>query len=404
MKYRIKFAIIDDGINPSEFCVLPVNENLTVSKNGVITKVVDEAIPVDSHGTLCAAIFNKYLMFSDVFFISIKILNNTTETGTINQLRTAIQWCNENGVDLINCSFGTTCYSDFDVVKELFGEIINKGTIIVSALNNWGIYSLPACMNSVIGVKSSHIYKDGMYKLRWYPFDNCEISTSGIHRIIKKNGEVFVTSNSNSFAAPVISALVANILIENGKLSYDHILLKLQEKARTIQGEYLPGFIPYIWNSSRRDFPQNITLFSYDKYNYIIRKYIDVRKREIDIPILNVYGESYDLCLQFIHILVEKLKGDSFHPQVITEYIDELKFSFLLFPNDLNKNIFCSNVDKKFRCDILLTHQFDSFECDINVQINDSINITNSEEPRGLRIFKLTEFNESVEYLLQVLA
>ena len=65
-------------------------------------------------------------------------------------------------------------------------------------MDNRGIYTLPACLYGVIGVKSSTIYKNGKFKFRWYPFDGIEIMTSGQHTI-EVGEKSFTTKNQNSF-------------------------------------------------------------------------------------------------------------------------------------------------------------------------------------------------------------
>lgn len=393
---KIKVAIIDDGVNSSEFYIPDNIINISINDNGFIEYIDKNYIQVDSHGTICTAIFYKFLKNSYIEFVSIIILNSITKKGNIQQLIYALKWCAENEVDIINCSFGTIQYTDFSVIKDIVNQMTVKGIIIVAAMNNNNTYSLPACLNGVIGVKHNFFYHNGLYKLRWYPFDDIEIMTSGVHQLCKKSNEIFISPAVNSYAAPVITGAVLDIIHENGKLSFNEILLKLQDKAKTVIGNYVPQLTPYIWNIYDKQYDK---MYDYNECSNIIKKYLKFNTNEIDIPILNIYGDNNDVSIGFILLLSEKLKNNNYY-YVITEFIYELKYGFILFPENYNKISFCNNIYNKFKNDILILHSRDSMNCDVNIEIDKLITLNYDDGNKKSRSFNCCELNDAADFLL----
>lgn len=143
---RIRVAIIDDGINTSSYDIIDIKTNIQIMENGEIIELNGTDIPPDSHGTICTAIFMKYFHKKDIDIIGIKVLDNNSEKGSVQQFIHAIKWCVENNVNLINCSLGTTNNSDFPIVRETVNYAVENGIAIVAALSNTDLYTLPACL------------------------------------------------------------------------------------------------------------------------------------------------------------------------------------------------------------------------------------------------------------------
>jgi len=398
---KTKIALIDDGVNSSEFNTPQISANIEISINGFVKDIKNYGIQINSHGTICAAIIQKYLKHPDVDFISIKILDSITKRGNVNQLIYALNWCIDNNVDVINCSFGTIEHTDFNIVRDIINKTAEKRIVIVSAINNRNIYSLPACLYNVIGVKNNFLYNNGAFKLRWHSFDDTEIVTSGVHELRKNNNEVFKTPTANSYAAPVITAFVSDCIFENGKLSYDEILLKLESNAKIVIGEYTP-LNPYIWNVSDDKYETILDKWNYNEYNNIISKYLKSVTKEIDVPIINIYGASRRVCIDFIFSLLKKLKEYDFYYRIITEYVEELKYGFIVFPKNYDKLTFCSDIYYKFKNEILVLHLFDKFNCDVNIEINNTITIS-CYDSNISKIFHLYSLDESIHYLFEIL-
>ena len=100
---------------------------------------------------------------SDVFWHSIKILNDDTKRGNIRQFIEALRLCEQLEVKIIHLSIGTRSYSDFNLIEKSIEALCDKGTIIIAAACNEGTVAYPACMNGVIGVKCDFSATDQQY-------------------------------------------------------------------------------------------------------------------------------------------------------------------------------------------------------------------------------------------------
>ncbi len=108
---------------------------------------------------------------------------------------------------------------------------VQKGVIIVAACNNKNVYTYPASLSNVIGVKCDpeEQLKEGQYRYNPYPLDGIEITACSSHLIVKYDGIGKTTSCCNSFATPMITAIVYNILLKNSSLSLEEVKNRLEE-------------------------------------------------------------------------------------------------------------------------------------------------------------------------------
>ncbi|MCX7745302.1 MAG: S8 family serine peptidase [Clostridia bacterium] len=223
---KVRIAIIDDGINEKLFNTGPLVQNIEITPDLKIKqrKAYD---PYEmSHGTTCAAIIKKYA--PKVQLTSVKILSDDTKRSMNGQLIKAIQWCVEQGITLVNLSLGTIHFRDFDEIQRVVGQAYQKGLIIVAACNNRNVFTYPASLSTVIGVKC---IRDGdmgrKYLYHPYSIDGIEISANGRHELINHLGETIATASCNSFAAPLITAEVAKLLKRYSKLTLEAVREKL---------------------------------------------------------------------------------------------------------------------------------------------------------------------------------
>ena len=197
MERKIRVAVVDDGVDGA--CV-PLAFNLTVDEDGVRenTNVVSR----DSHGTICARIIQKYYPQAEIG--SIAILNHALR-GDKSWLFTAIDLCEEQNVDIVNLSLGSTNIFDVLPVRE---KIRAQGDmVLVCARSNSGAYTVPASLPGVISVKC-----DGFYTGEQFSVENgVYVRASGVHDL-----EGQLTPACNSYAAPLITAKVCGIVEETG--------------------------------------------------------------------------------------------------------------------------------------------------------------------------------------------
>jgi hypothetical protein len=227
----LQIAVIDDGINEKYYNLGQLQHNIEITPKLEIKQRIHYEPYLPSHGTTCAAIIKKYS--SRVLLSSVKILNDENKRGMKQQLVRAIQWCVENGIKLVNVSLGTIDYRDFVEIKEMVNQAYKKGLIIVAACNNRNIYSCPASLTNVIGVKADiGIKKDGNgYFSNDNALDGVDVTTYGSHYLVNHVGEGKETGLCNSFAAPYITAKVYGIIKDNPEITLEEIKERLRENA-----------------------------------------------------------------------------------------------------------------------------------------------------------------------------
>jgi len=238
----VKLAIIDDGISSKH---IPKNQccEYFIAEDGQVNQCAPE--PDISHGTACYLAFRRHTK-APHHLISIKVLNEETGTGAINNLITALQWCEQQNIDVIHMSIGTSRYQDFALVAKAVKTLNN--TIIVAACNNNNTLTYSACLPSVIGVRHCCIeWLDGKFAYNLAPYDQIELMTQ-------------VKNESNSAAAPVITAYVCSY-IADGLVGIDTVRQKLKEDA-----------------------VKNPLFINYDFYKNILKEWEDIQVPIVTVP------------------------------------------------------------------------------------------------------------------------
>ena len=143
-----KIAVIDSGISENINVLNKYEINRSTTK---YTLFRGDAIDKLGHGTMVAniildenphAVLDIYKLFDDkiettwdeLYFVLDSILNS------------------ENVYDFINISCGITYIYEYNTLYNICKKLLEKGTIIVSAFDNDGAISYPACLDTVIGV------------------------------------------------------------------------------------------------------------------------------------------------------------------------------------------------------------------------------------------------------------
>lgn len=271
MDKRIRIAIIDNGIN-EPFLKKGIEKSIAIDENGICidnTKNINQQ--KFQHGTNCAMILEKYC--SDCHLISIRILDENGK-GAIKSIYPALKWCYENHIRLINLSLGTVDFRDCEKLRCLINEYVTKGMIIIAATANSGFVSYPASFTNVIGVATTDS-----------PLDYCkDYMQMGIDTVVPSVHTIKVcdmelnTSLSNSYAAPYISALVANKLKADRTLEIKKLKAYASEKSQLhiVKGIYEPDWV-------YRAYVLGIRTISRAKYYFetIVGKFEEVQE-EID--------------------------------------------------------------------------------------------------------------------------
>lgn len=216
VKGQIHIAVIDNGIS-EELIGIHLYEDVLIKDKTLYKQDKGKKNKI-THGTVCAGIIMNYA--ADSIMSSICVLEKDGK-GNIGSLLAALHWCMENQVDIINVSIGSHYFRDKDIIKPVIAECVKKGIIPVCAADNEGVVTYPASLGNVIGVKSDNT---GCLKAgEWmgiedkYQFDGIEIAACSRHSFELSSGEIIECNGANSFAAPLITGILAKRM-EEGKI------------------------------------------------------------------------------------------------------------------------------------------------------------------------------------------
>lgn len=228
-------ALIDDCIYKNLYSLPMENEITEITPGLCINKFPAPEERRSSHGTFCSAIIKQ--LAPKVVFRNIKITNSSHKS-TREQLVRALHLCSKQGIKLVNLSMGTVDYRDFENVAAAARKAASNGVIIVAAYNNYNIYTCPASLPCVFGVKSLKTDKlsHGMFVADETVFnDGSNFAAFTKAELVDCYGCKKTLSNSNSYAAPVITAAVHNILVKNPNLDFESVKKELYNHAANIK-------------------------------------------------------------------------------------------------------------------------------------------------------------------------
>ena len=206
---KIKIAIIDNGVDEAALGNEISGKVYVNEKKECVYDEADMSRVRFAHGTICAAIIQKYLANSEIY--SIRLLNEDG-SGLIEHLKPALDWCIEKGIYLVNLSLGTTHFRDKSLIRTLVNHYVSKGMCIVAATSNSGYESYPASFSNIIGVAThSSFFSDSLKRL----FLGINILGESEHTL-RLYGVASVTQKCNSYAAPFVTAYIGMFFMEQG--------------------------------------------------------------------------------------------------------------------------------------------------------------------------------------------
>ena len=219
-----KIAVIDSGVD--------ITEDIDVVDRVDLLYAGEESsflcCDMTGHGTAVASIIcakdddnGVTGIDDDLEVYSVRILDENNEA-PISRVVAALQWCEENGIDIINMSFGTNY--DSDILREEIKSVADKGILMIAAAGNdkeADQILYPAAYEEVMAV--------GGVSADMSPAD-CSVQGAGVELsapgeyipVLAQLGGLTVESGT-SMAAPHIAAVAAKLWENHADWSADKI-------------------------------------------------------------------------------------------------------------------------------------------------------------------------------------
>lgn len=233
----MKIAVLDGGIISEFKDGLNIVEDLMVnSENLVINR--PEGVPViTDHGLNVCKIINMYAPKAEI--ISIRIFSTLEMRTSIETLIAAFKYCLDNKIPIIHFSGGTVNLIDDFLLKDLIKKVINNGQIIVAAHSNNTGLSFPALYPNVFSARANELldFQREIRSIWGYSF-----FMPSKHKININNNFSYITQIANSYAAPVLTANIYNIINSSCDSKTSTILRNLGESHNYFLCE-LPCFL-----------------------------------------------------------------------------------------------------------------------------------------------------------------
>lgn len=349
MENKIHVAIIDDGVNTDVFYnVNHLINNIEITDELNVIQVSDSIKYNMSHGTICAEIVKQYA--PNIVMSSVKILHNMRSTKE--KLVTAIEWCLKNNIDIINLSLGTEDYRDYSVIRSIVNYSYSKGIIIIAAFSNNGVITYPASLSNVIGVKCNTKKNNdtGEIFYRYYAMDMIDIMTCGIRCLIDKYHTIIPIPLTNSYATPLVTALVSKIICKYRIKNIEFIRKKLEDYSKRKNENFY--YNPFFYNTI--DWVNKSIMFEIGELNqqsyseYLnIEKIFYVNKEEELFNTVKQYLYLYEKMLNYIDTIILNVSKKYYQKidiQRLIEYLSGIGKNIVYLNDNYQKDNF--NINK----------------------------------------------------------
>lgn len=145
MSRPVRIGIIDSGVHAAHPHIGNIAGGVTIDPHSLEASYVDHL----GHGTAIAALIHARAPHARLF--AVKIFQHALST-SLPIVLSAIDWCLQNEMDLINLSLGTSNSEHKTAFEKAVEQVRTSGKAIVSAFEMNGAPALPGCLPGVVGV------------------------------------------------------------------------------------------------------------------------------------------------------------------------------------------------------------------------------------------------------------
>jgi subtilisin family serine protease len=210
----VRIAVIDSGveIDHPALAGLTLVDDLHVVDAGVQIEVKEgDGTDVFGHGTAVSAVIRR--IAPDARIGSIRVLGANLGSRTV-IIREGVRQAIDRGYHILNCSFGCGLSEHIFQYKEWIDEAYLKGIHVVSACNNYDFTTpeWPGYFPSVVTVNMARFDEDHTFFYK--PGHLVEFAARGVDVTLPWNNKATKEVTGSSFAAPIMSALLARLVSE----------------------------------------------------------------------------------------------------------------------------------------------------------------------------------------------
>lgn len=206
----IRVAVVDSGVDATHPSVGRISEYVAVDRDDStqtgIRFVPGAHTDLYGHGTACAAIIRE--LAPEVELISVRVLREDLR-GSAAAFAYGMEWCIEQGVDIINLSMSTAS----DRWAETFWELVDAANfanvLVVASMNNERKRTIPSELAGVFSVACAP--GTDREQIWCNPAGPAEWGAAGIDVDVAWLSGSTIRTTGNSFAAPVIAGHLARI-------------------------------------------------------------------------------------------------------------------------------------------------------------------------------------------------
>lgn len=207
----VKVGIVDTGIDLAH-ADLMANIKGNVNTINPLKSGNDD----NGHGThvagIVAAVDNTIGVIGagpEIYLYAVKVLSRTG-SGYLSDVIEGIQWCMNNGIQVVNMSLGT--YSNVQSFHDAVTAAYNGGLVLVAAAGNDGVSTplYPAAYDEVIAVAASDINNQIPSWSNWGP--HIDLTGPGVSIYSTYKGSSYKTLSGTSMACPHVAATAALVL------------------------------------------------------------------------------------------------------------------------------------------------------------------------------------------------
>jgi subtilisin family serine protease len=233
---EIKVAVLDTGIFP--------HEDLRVESGVSMVSTTESFIDDQGHGThvagTIAAINNDLGVLGvapDVKLYSVKVLD-VNGSGTYSQVIEGIEWCMDQGINVISMSLGGTMHSQS--LQEIIQVANERGILLIAAAGNFGkgenTIAYPAKYPEVLSVGAiDAIHERAVFSSTGNELD---LVAPGVNIISTTMNGQYGFMSGTSMAAPHVTGVAAALWSANPNWTHKEVKNKLLESAVKLGEEH----------------------------------------------------------------------------------------------------------------------------------------------------------------------